>query len=437
MASITDLINSEDPLSDSNIIDLLLHFEEDSLVDYKLSLTISEEKEWLGITKDIMSFSNSLGGFLIFGVRDISFELIGLDEKTANILGDSINILQKINRFIEPEITNIRSKKFRYGDKLFVIVYIPETKNITHLFSKDGVFKYPSGQEKYEFRAGTFLVRRSGGNHLANSRDLDFIFTKRLTDYRDSIMDKIARVVEAPSESKIFIVSEEQNDAGIKKFIIDDSSDAIPVKGMSFTIEPQTVEQEIASFVSLNRRNPLNIPPRNTLWTWYSQRYSISLNIKQRCALAKFCLLSEVPFFYWLIDSKVEQIKDLLIDALEYRGDSSHYHRILLVANFLGIGIFNLILQKLGKRTERMAPSKIRFLKDDVFSLVNMGRLSKRNNKLSKETDEQYRNRLEKELNAIVTIMVTENPSNIGFMKSDDAIAFDCYLYANRNKYKS
>ncbi len=93
MIPINEILISTDPLSDENCESLILHAEEDTLVDYKESFNPTEEKAWLGITKDILAFNNSEGGFLIFGVRDSSFTLIGIEPEVAKILGDANNIL--------------------------------------------------------------------------------------------------------------------------------------------------------------------------------------------------------------------------------------------------------------------------------------------------------------------------------------------------------
>lgn len=437
MIPISEILISADPLSDENCESLILHAEEDTLVDYKEAFNPSEEKAWLGITKDILAFSNTEGGFLIFGVRDSSFAPIGIEPEGAKILGDANNILQKINRFIEPDLTNLRSKQITFSNKIFAIVFVPSAVNITRTIKNDGKFKYPSGEEKYEFRKGNIYVRRSAGNHLVDSRDLDEIFNKKLANYRDSILNKIARVVEAPTESEVFLVSRDLDSKDATKFIIDDSPEAIPVKGMSFTIEPKTEEHEIASSIALNKRNPLSIPPNHTLWEWYKKREELILTKEQKCTLAKFCIINEVPCFFWLKESNSEEIAQMLIDTIRYQGSTNYYGRVLLVANFLGKSVFNLVLSKLGKHIERISSRKRRFLKDDIFSLVNMGRLNSRNMKLSTEKEIDYRKRILEELSTIVETIITSNPRMPNFVKCDEAIAYDCYLYAKLNKYRS
>ena len=109
--NICSYLGSDDPLSENAFDYLLSYREEDSLIDYKETLTNTEE-DWLKITKDIVSFANMEGGYLLFGVRDRTFEQIGVSQATMSLLNDSDKILQKTNRFIDPKITGLRCKPF-------------------------------------------------------------------------------------------------------------------------------------------------------------------------------------------------------------------------------------------------------------------------------------------------------------------------------------
>ncbi len=220
MNSIVQLLKSEDPLSREALEFLLTYCEEDSLVDYKETFHPDQEKEWLEITKDIMAFANTQGGYLVFGVRDCSFEVVGLDLNVIAILTNTNYLLQKVNRFIEPEIGLLRSKRIEVDGRQVVVLVIPSSIRQTHVISKDGKFKHISGEEKVLLRKGTLYVRRSAGNHLADSRDLDQIFDRRFDYFRESLIDKIARVIDAPQESEMVFVSKDTQPEAAKKFII-------------------------------------------------------------------------------------------------------------------------------------------------------------------------------------------------------------------------
>lgn len=156
MDNISSFLNLDEPLSKEVAESLISYDEEDDSLDYKTTLDISSNKEWLELTKDMSAFANTCGGYLVFGVSGQNNDVTGLTREVANILKDSNNIQKKINRNIEPSINTLRSKEFRIENKIVVVVYIPQSKGITHLISKDGVFTYPSGDKKTILKKAPF-----------------------------------------------------------------------------------------------------------------------------------------------------------------------------------------------------------------------------------------------------------------------------------------
>ena len=144
-STIATFLNSDDPLADDCIRVLLSKNEENEVVDYKETLSFEAEKGWLELTKDVSAFANTHGGYLVFGVQDGIFEHIGIDPTVAKTLWDASSLMQKINRHLEPDITNLRVGQITISDKTFAVVYVPASKITTHLFKKDGDFKHPSG----------------------------------------------------------------------------------------------------------------------------------------------------------------------------------------------------------------------------------------------------------------------------------------------------
>ena len=54
---------------------------------------------------------------------------------------------------------------------------------------------------------------------------------------------------------------------GARNFVIRDGPDAMKVAGLSFTVSPETPQQEIAAWTSLGA-----LPDELTVWKWYAQR---------------------------------------------------------------------------------------------------------------------------------------------------------------------
>ncbi len=185
---IKSFLDSNDPLCDEAIDSLLNHKEEDLYVDYKESFSSKNEKDWFGLTADAMAFANTLGGYIVFGVTDETFSLVGLEKVALKALVNTNLVLQKLNRHIRPPFTHIRTKKLTRNDLDVAVWYIPESKGKTHIVVKEGKVKYESGSFKTILRPGMILARRSGTNQILEPEDLEFILDRRIEYFKESIL---------------------------------------------------------------------------------------------------------------------------------------------------------------------------------------------------------------------------------------------------------
>lgn len=432
ISSINEAIRSVDQLSEETFDFILNYREEDTQIDYKESFHVEQEREWLEITKDIMAFANSNGGFLLFGVRDGTFEQIGLDSQVIRILGDSNNIIQKINRFVDPPISILRCKSYLRDNKNFVAVFIPPSLGRTHIISRDGGFKLPSGEAKIVLRMGTTYVRRSGGNHLADSRDLDDIINRRIEHYKSSLLDRIARVVEAPQESEVFVVSQDQETETHRKFVIKDAPDSIPVKGMSFTISPETREDEIMAWIAMSRKEEKAVPSAEIIWKWYRERKSLNLTADQKIHVAKFCLLNDCPVFFWIKDLEAKTIQTMLIETLSLCRLIDNIGKIISVSAFLGEKFHQFMINRLDKNLlKRLSRNNQVFPTQGPRSLfqTHLDTFNKQNFGKIKNED------LEIELNEIAGSAKGSQYGQPALSTRWRATSLDCFLYAQDDQY--
>jgi len=419
--SVKLFLSSGDPLSVEAIERLINHKEEDLYVDYKEAFDPDDEKQWIGITSDAMAFANMMGGYIVFGVRDSDFSVIGVPESVSSQLTDTNMIMQKLNRYVAPPFTLIRSKSHKTeSGVVIVVVFVPESRGKTHIFVKDVSHKYPSGETKQIIRAGTIFVRRSATNHVVEPEDLEFIINRRIEHYKDSILSKIAKVVEAPSEHELLIFDPKAKGEGDKTYYITDSSEAIPVKGMSFTVVPSTDIEELCGCISLSKRDPSFQPSKKRLWYFYSIRNNLSLTVEQRQEMIRFSLLGELPIFFWLQSLSAEKIKAILFRV--FRETRSRFIRwqVLDVSVFLGKTAYTKLLKQSGEKSGQLRLGLKRF-PDDPVELFHPGLAGNGN-----------REKLESELTSIAE----ELSGNIGgVMRKMKAKALDCILYARRDKY--
>lgn len=423
--SIKDYIASDDPLSDDAVEFLINYQEEDTFVDYKVSFD-NEEREWLEITKDILAFTNTFGGYLVFGIKDATYEEVGLSENILKIVSDINNIMQKVNRSIEPHIQLLRCKPFKKDEKDFLIIFIPPSLDKTHMISRTSSFKHPSGKDKTVLYVGTTYIRRSAGNHMMDSRDIDDVVNRRLNYFKDSLLDKIARVVESPQQSEVFIVTEAQEDGEHTKFIVNDAPDAIPVKGMSFTVAPETIEQEIMGWIAMTSRDQEAIPSSSITWKWYKERKILELTNKQKLEVAKYCILTEVPAFFWLEGCDALSVKTMLLEILSRHINVKIIGDVISTGAFLGNKFHKDLITKIGAYAERIAPIKKTIPVSGPKTFFSAEKL-----KIKKGEYEK----IEAELDAIAASAENNNNHIPPLALRWRAQTLDCFLYAKEDQY--
>lgn len=429
MVSVRDHLQREDPLTQETAVFLAEYAEEDDRVDYKQTIDPTSEKDWLEITKDISAFANTYGGYLVFGINDNEKKIVGLPLNVADTIKDVNNLHQKINRHLEPNIIGLRAKEFNIDGLSIVIIYIPQSVGVTHMISKDGVFDHPSGKQKTLLQKGTIYVRRSAGNHLGDSRDLSDVIERRIDQFRDALLEKVAKVVHSPASSDVFILSKDTGDKEAKRFIIEDSPDAIAIKGMSFTIAPEGFEEEIAAWSVLSRGKSESLPSPIVLWRWYANRSEIHVGEKHRLAIFQFSLWSEVPVFYWINAIKAARIKEALLETVRNRPSNDGVHEMLIVASFLGRGVYSSVLSMLGDYRDRVDHAMQKFPQSGpklAFGTLQKGKLEKDSVFIKKKLDE---------LDSIAS-SVKKTGKVPALQKRWDAAKLDCFLFAQDDQYK-
>jgi Putative DNA-binding domain len=332
--SLHELLKSSDPLSDEAIVAVISAREENSFVDFKADFE-NVDREWLEVTKDVMSFANMEGGYLVFGVKNGSYEPVGLRDEIVKLLSDTNNLMHKFNKWVEPPFTTLRAKAIERDGKKFVVVLIPESLGSTHMVSKEGAFKHPSGETKVVLREGTFYVRRSGANHRADSRDLDALIERRMVSNRAKLLEGIARVMAAPPDREVLVVKKQEGGEGAEaKYVIEDAPEGM--KGMSFIPTPETIEQEIAMFVGLNKANPTEIPTAKMIWKWYEARDRLKLPVDHKIRVAMFSWRRCAPAFYWIRGCSGEQLREALGEVMRVERDAGVVGDVLVVSAYLG-----------------------------------------------------------------------------------------------------
>lgn len=173
-------------------------------LDFKRELDTTSSPEWCEIIKDIVAFANSGGGVIVFGVNNdgSNFET----DVSAILSFDAADITNKIEaytgyQFAGLEITEVS----RFGETRAALII--SAADIPMIFTRPGADIIVGKKHRSAFAKGTIYFRHGAKSEPGNRDDL--------VDWRDNAIEKIRRswmggirkVVEAPADHVINVVS--------------------------------------------------------------------------------------------------------------------------------------------------------------------------------------------------------------------------------------
>jgi tetratricopeptide (TPR) repeat protein len=171
----------EELLSEGKIADLLKLKYEAPTLDYKETFDISnkfiEHREYLELVKDLAAFSNTEGGYIIYGVEDGTYIKKGLAPEIS-INENKLN--SYIEQYLNKHIDYIISDYINDEELRFIIILIKPSKfERPTVIRKDGQFQdTKTGRSKTVFSLNNVFVRK-GTN---STPDLSYWYEIHSTD---------------------------------------------------------------------------------------------------------------------------------------------------------------------------------------------------------------------------------------------------------------
>jgi len=177
---------------------------ESKTLDFKSEFDVTSTPEWCEIIKDIVAFSNSGGGVIVFGVNNDGTNSKG-DISTILSL-DMADITNKIEAYTGYQFAGLEIAEIQRDGEMRAALIISSAETPI-IFTRPGADVTTGKKQRPAFAKGTLYFRHGAKSEPGNRNDL--------VDWRDSALEKIRRswmggirkVVEAPAGHVINVIS--------------------------------------------------------------------------------------------------------------------------------------------------------------------------------------------------------------------------------------
>lgn len=176
--------NMVDPIDDVAVNYMFYLGKETQFLDYKGILDLSDDRHSLLLLKDIFSFANAGGGYIVLGVAENNIAESGIKGK-YNQIGlpedfhlEPSSLEQKIESYSNAPI-GVHYHEFDRTvggiSRRFALIYVEPSLDLIKP-TKDGTYKLGNTSKKsHAFRKGEPYIRRGTKNAVASALEIDII----------------------------------------------------------------------------------------------------------------------------------------------------------------------------------------------------------------------------------------------------------------------
>lgn len=365
-ANAMELLASTDPLSDAACIGLLHYCEEDDLVDFKEGFDPKSDKSWIDMAIDCAAFANTNGGYVILGIRDKTWDLVGLDDEAAGALADTKKVLEKVNRNLVPPLTRLRTRHVRHDNRTFIALCVPCSTDCTHIFESNLDWSPSPGKTLTRVSKGAIYVRRSASNQVLTSSDFENLLQRRLQRFRSKVLEGVARVVNAPAGHDVVTIIQARDAAGAQSITIGDAPESSGLIGKQVKLASSAIAERLAVYRALTDADPQATVPLHCLYEAYATREAMDIDASVKRWLAFHSAVGGAPLFFWLRELTTAEAREILELAFHAPGHRKGY--IVTYSGFYGEHFY----EKLRDRMARLVWWSIRAF-PGTHALLNVG----------------------------------------------------------------
>jgi len=274
------MTNSETDRPAGRDLPALLALPESESFDRKSALDPTKPDDLLGLVADLTAMANTNGGAVLIG------ESGTVIPKEHLPLFDSARLDDKVNSFVEPRVSGIKSTVLAPE---FVLVEVENSHNPPHVFKREGNYHDAQGKQRAMFRVGDVFARHSSKTERANRSDFDRWFEKN----RSRLFENVRMVFEAGPAAHVQVTEHE----GPPVRIDPTAPDAQPVYDVLTPNPFRDLEQELVGGIKAWKTSGQYLN-ENQILKAYAQRDKIS-DPEVLELILRSCWEHRLPGYYW------------------------------------------------------------------------------------------------------------------------------------------
>lgn len=318
------------------------------------------------IVKSIVSFANTYGGFIIFGV-DSSGKWVGLSKEELGEF-DPSKITELVNGCITPDITEFNIYFSRVRRKEFVILHVPPSKIMPHVTTKEVFEQTEDNKRRVILRKHIMYCRFSGKSDVARYADYQRIIKKRMDVLREALLRRFNEVtVTKPNQLGVG----PQGSSHVVRVVESTKDSSVPLLKVTRKIDGThgTLLHEALSEGLFNEIN--NVLDANKLLAKGNKKFVLGLEVYYRIYAERehveptnehILLLAQTgfrfyaPILYWFLQLPSSQSAKMIRDACSDPKANTIYN-VLRLAILLGSEVSMWVEDRLDEKwAEQMQP---------------------------------------------------------------------------------
>lgn len=284
---------------------------ESKYIEFKESFDTDSNQDWCENIKDIIAIANSGGGIIVYGLKNNgtvsnfnSSKLFKLDTAIFN---------DKISKYIEAVFCNFEIVEIK-KDKSKLVGLVIEDSRIPFVFCKPGTYALNDRKQKNAFSQGTIYFRHGAKSEPCNSTDLKDVIERNLELIKKSWLGNIRKVVNAPSDSRIEVLS--------SKVTLSNAPNATPIRITNDISAPSYRLEDPNITHPYRQKDVLNILQKDL---------KIKLNsFHFRCVRKEYKIDGSRPDMCWISNFGSPQFSSHYVNFLkeEFKKDNKFFDKI-------------------------------------------------------------------------------------------------------------